>query len=132
MTQASENAVDVVVVGAGIAAFTAALAARRADCSVVVLEKAPEAFRGGNTRFTGGVFRFTYEGLDDLLPIVEGTDDASDVVVEPYPVEAFERDLQRVTGGRTDPLLSRVLIERSYETVGGWPISACASSSAAP
>jgi len=117
MTRVSEKAADVVVVGAGNAAFTAAIAARRAGCRVVVLEKAPEAFRGGNTRFTGGVFRFTYDGLDDLMPIVGGTDDASDVVVEPYPAEAFERDLQRVTGGRTDPLLSRVLIERSYETV---------------
>ena len=117
MTQPNENPADVVVVGAGNAAFTAALAARRAGCRVVVLEKAPEPFRGGNTRFTGGVFRFTYGGLDDLLPIIKDTDDASDVVVDPYSAEAFERDLQRVTGGRTDPLLSRVLIDRSYETV---------------
>jgi hypothetical protein len=63
------------------------------------------------------VFRFTYDGLDDLLSIVKDTDDASDVVVDPYPAEAFERDLQRVTGGRTDPLLSRALIDRSYKTV---------------
>ena len=117
MTHTEENPADVVVVGAGNAAFTAALAARRAGCDVVVLEKAPEPFRGGNTRFTGGVFRFTYGGLDDLLPIVKDTDDASDVIIDPYPAEAFARDLQRVTGGRTDPLLSRVLIERSYGTV---------------
>ena len=117
MTYSRENPVDVVVVGAGNAALTAALAARRAGCAVVVLEKAPEPFRGGNTRFTGGVFRFTYGGLDDLLPLVKGTDDASDVVVDAYRAEAFERDLQRVTGGRNDPLLSRVLIERSYDTV---------------
>jgi tricarballylate dehydrogenase len=117
MTYTKENPVDVVVVGAGNAALTAAIAARRAGCRVIVLEKAPNAFRGGNTRFTGGVFRFIYDGLDDLLPIVKDTDDASDVVVDPYPAEAFERDLRRVTGGRTDPLLSRVLIERSYDTV---------------
>ena len=85
MMHGKENPADVVVVGAGNAAFTAALAARRAGCEVVVLEKAPEPFRGGNTRFTGGVFRFTYGGLDDLLPIVKDTDDASDVVVDPYP-----------------------------------------------
>ena len=103
MTHAKENPADVVVIGAGNAAFTAALAARRAGCEVVVLEKAPEPFRGGNTRFTGGVFRFTYGGLDDLLPIVKDTDDASDVVVDPYPAEAFERDLQRVTGGPHRP-----------------------------
>src|SRR5579875_274864 len=84
--------------GAGNAALTAALAARRAGCSVRVLEKAPQPFRGGNTRFTGGVFRFTYQGLGDLLPIVGDADDAADVVVDPYPPEAFARDLQRVTG----------------------------------
>ncbi len=106
-----------VVIGAGNAAFTAAPAARRAGCAVTVLEKASEPIRGGNTRFTGGVFRLTYEGLDDLVPIVKNADDASDVVVDPYPAEAFERDLQRMAGGRTDPLLSRVLIERSYDTV---------------
>jgi tricarballylate dehydrogenase len=117
MRHTQENTADVIVIGAGNAAFTAALAARHTGCHVVVLEKAPEPFRGGNTRFTGGVFRFTYGGLDDLLPIVKDTDDASDVIVDPYPAEAFERDLQRVTGGRTDPLLSRVLIERSYDTV---------------
>jgi succinate dehydrogenase/fumarate reductase flavoprotein subunit len=49
MTHTKENPVDVVVIGAGNAAFTAALAARRAGCEVVVLEKAPEPFRGGNT-----------------------------------------------------------------------------------
>jgi len=47
----------------------------------------------------------------------QDTDDASDIVVDPYPVEAFERDLLRVTGGRTDPGLSRALIARSYDTV---------------
>jgi tricarballylate dehydrogenase len=117
MAQRPDRDADILVVGAGNAAFTAALAARQAGCSVRVLEKAPQEFRGGNTRFTGGVFRFTYGGLDDLLPIVKDTDAAADVVVDPYPPASFARDLQRVTGGRTDPLLSRVLIARSYDTV---------------
>ncbi|HJU16100.1 MAG TPA: FAD-dependent tricarballylate dehydrogenase TcuA [Stellaceae bacterium] len=108
---------DVLIVGAGNAAFTAALSARQAGCTVRVLEKAPQDFRGGNTRFTGGVFRFIYGGLDDLLPIVKDSDDAADVVVDPYPPEAFARDLERVTGGRADPVLARVLIARSYDTV---------------
>jgi tricarballylate dehydrogenase len=121
MKGTKENSGDVVIVGAGNTAFTAALAARRAGCDVVVLEKAPEAFRGSNTRFTGGVFRFIYDGLDDLLPIFKDTDDASDVVIDPYPAQSFERDLQRVSGGRADPLLSRALIDRSYDTARWMP-----------
>jgi tricarballylate dehydrogenase len=117
MSGARESESHILIVGAGNAALTAALAARERGCTVTVLEKAPEALRGGNTRFTGGVFRFTYDGVEDLLPIVGDKDDASDVVVDPYPEAAFERDLQRVTGGRSDPLLARVLIERSYPTV---------------
>ena len=53
---------DVIVVGAGNAAFTAALAARAEGARVLVLEKATQKLRGGNTRFTGGLFRCTYNG----------------------------------------------------------------------
>ena len=57
---------DVIVVGAGNAALCAALAAREHGASVLVLEKAPEHLRGGNTYFTGGGYRFPYRGLDDI------------------------------------------------------------------
>ena len=42
---------DVVVVGAGNAALCAAIAAREQGSSVLMLEKAPDYFRGGNTYF---------------------------------------------------------------------------------
>ena len=57
---------DVIVVGAGNAALCAAHAAREAGARVVMLERAPEAESGGNSRFTAGAFRFAYDGLDDL------------------------------------------------------------------
>ena len=66
---------DVVVAGAGNAALAAANSAREegADC-VLVLEKASEAERGGNTYFSGGLLRIAYgesRALEPLLPDVE-------------------------------------------------------------
>ena len=57
---------DVVVVGAGNAALCAALAAREHGARVLVLERAPEDEAGGNSRFTAGLMRVAYNGVDDL------------------------------------------------------------------
>ena len=62
--------VDVVVIGAGNAAMCAALAAREEGASVLVLERAPEDERGGNTRFTAGAIRCVYDGVDDLKALM--------------------------------------------------------------
>src|SRR5262249_53337652 len=56
----------VVVGGGGNAARCGALAARERGARVLVLEKAPEPERGGNSLFTAGGFRFAHHGLDDL------------------------------------------------------------------
>ncbi len=108
---------DVIVVGAGNAALTAALAARAEGVRVLVLEKAPPKLRGGNTRFTGGLFRCTYNGIDDLMALIGDNDDPSDVTVEPYTQEDFQHDINRVTAGQADPALTHTLISRSYDTV---------------
>lgn len=108
---------DVVVVGAGNAALTAAIAAKQAGSSVVVLEKAPRALRGGNTSFTGGVFRCVYNELDDLAQLVREHDDPDSVEIDPYTRDAYLADMMRVTGGKCDPALTDAMIDKSYETV---------------
>ena len=52
---------DVVVVGCGIAGLSAALSARECGAGVAVLERAPEAERGGNSRYSGAILRMASE-----------------------------------------------------------------------
>ena len=61
---------DVIVVGAGNAACCAAFAAREAGASVILLEAAPIDDCGGNSRYTGGLMRVVYNGVDDLAQII--------------------------------------------------------------
>ncbi len=112
---------DVVVVGAGNAALAAAVAARQAGAKrVVVLEKAPLEQRGGNTHYSGGIYRFAYDELAKLLPLLPADAPAEERNLEgfqTYLPADFRADLMRVTDGRTDPELSDLLISRSYDTV---------------
>ena len=103
---------DVVVVGAGNAAFSAAHAAREESARVLVLEKAPREWVGGNTYFTAGAIRTTYEGLGDLLPLLEDPDDGRTDRTElsSYTPEDFRADMERVTEGRCDDELTEILV----------------------
>jgi len=112
---------DVIVVGAGNAALAASVSARKAGARrVLVLEKAPEEERGGNTHFSGGLFRFAFDHVDELFRLVPDAEKdypGFTAGVEPYPAADFRKDLHSVTGGRTDPELSEILIGNSYDTV---------------
>src|SRR5258708_33983760 len=66
---------DVVVVGAGNAGLVAALAASEVGARVLVLEAAGESERGGNSRFSGGIFRFVHDGLESLRPLLGDSTD---------------------------------------------------------
>jgi tricarballylate dehydrogenase len=112
---------DVIVVGGGNAAFAAAVSAKENGAGrVLLLEKAPREKRGGNTHFSGAVFRFIYSQvgeLDRFVPTAEREYPGFHKGVQPYPVDVFRGDLMRVTQGRSDPELASILIENSYDTM---------------
>jgi len=118
MTSERKN-YDVVVVGAGNAALTAALAATSLGAKVAILEKAPEHLRGGNSYFTGGLFRFAYNGIEDiseLLPAIT-SEEKENIDVGSYKESEFYSDVMRVTEGLSDPSLLQNLTSKSFPTM---------------
>lgn len=109
---------DVLVVGSGNAGFSAALAAKDAGAErVIVVDKCPEEWAGGNTYFTAGAMRTVHSGLKDLLPIVNNVDDPSIIDLNPYTRDDFMSDMLRVTDGRCDPKLSQILVDDSNDAI---------------
>ncbi|MDO8534824.1 MAG: FAD-dependent tricarballylate dehydrogenase TcuA [Xanthobacteraceae bacterium] len=113
------SASAVVVVGAGNAAFCAALAAAEHGVSVLILERAPENEAGGNSRFTAGAFRCVYDGIDDLKALMPDLteEEIANTDFGTYTEGKFFDDMGRVTEYRTDPDLCELLVTRSKETM---------------
>ena len=96
---------DVLVIGGGNAALCAALMAREAGASVLLLEAAPRDWRGGNSQHTRNL-RCMHDAPQDVL-------------VDAYPEEEYWQDLLKVTGGLTDETLARLAI-RASSTCRDW------------
>lgn len=111
------EAVDVVVVGGGNAGFTAAHAAAVRGRKVVLLEKGSEDSAGGNSFYTAGATRIAHSGLADLLDWVEPDERHTRTEVPPYSADEYAADLAKVTEGRNDPELTKVLVEESQPTL---------------
>ncbi len=111
---------DVLVVGAGNAAISAAVAAREQGADVVVLEKAPKSQRGGNSALTVHM-RFPYRGMEDLLPLLSdiGEEETRSLTerVSAYTESDYYDDIMGVTDGQSDPILAQILVTEAYKTV---------------
>jgi tricarballylate dehydrogenase len=90
---------DVLVIGGGNAALCAALMAREAGASVLLLESAPRSWRGGNSMHVRNL-RCMHDAPQDVL-------------VEAYSEEEYWQDLLKVTGGLTNEALARLVIRHS-------------------
>lgn len=120
---------DVLIVGGGNAGFSAAISAAETLSSsssspskpprVLLIDKCPESWAGGNSYFTAGAMRCAHGGLPDVLPLVNNVDAAlaDRIDLAPYTAEDFLADMDRVTGGRYDRVLGRRLVDDSNETV---------------
>jgi tricarballylate dehydrogenase len=114
-----EQVADVIVVGAGNAAFCAALAACESGAKVLVLEAAPEEESGGNSRFTAGSIRVAYDGIDDIKTLVPDLTPAEIETTDfgAYTKAQFFDDMSRVTQHRADPDLVEALVNNSFATL---------------
>jgi len=90
---------DVIVVGGGNAALSAAMAARHAAERVLILERAPEHMRGGNSRHTRNI-RCAHPAADEFFSA-------------PYSEEELLEDLISVTGGPNNLDLAKYAIRES-------------------
>lgn len=107
---------DVIVAGGGNAALVAAIAAHEKGAKVLILEKAPPEWRGGNTYFTTGSFRVGFENAQEimfrLMPNIPRSQIETFDIAD-YPKDRFYNDAMRLTEGRADPQQLELVVEES-------------------
>ncbi|MFQ5344013.1 MAG: FAD-dependent tricarballylate dehydrogenase TcuA [Anaerolineae bacterium] len=109
---------EVIVVGGGNAALTAAISAMEAGARVLIVEKAPQTERGGNTKSTAS-YRFAYNGLEDVRSVMpQLTDEEADSIeVGQFTTDQYYNHLMLVSDGLADPEFTQVLVNESYSTI---------------
>ena len=82
---------DVLVVGGGNAGFPAAVASAQAGAKkVIIVDKCPEDWAGGNSYFTAGAMRIVHNGVSDLLSVVNNCDDATSSNPKQSPSQIYD------------------------------------------
>src|SRR5690625_4233900 len=110
---------DVVVVGTGNAALSAALSAGEDGLKVLMVEKGPKHKRGGNSFFTDGAIRTAYGDKEGLSRVIDSLSESELEKIElpEYTEEDYYGDIMKVTQGKSDPALADHLSSKSYETI---------------
>ncbi|MFC1929853.1 FAD-dependent tricarballylate dehydrogenase TcuA [Chloroflexota bacterium] len=108
---------DVIVVGAGNAGLCSALSANECGAKVIILEKAPQALRGGNSCYTLTT-RLPYRGAEDIIALIP---DMSKTEIEErdfnsYSEADFYADLMRATRGKVDSEIAEIVAHNAYST----------------
>ncbi|PYI27888.1 FAD/NAD(P)-binding domain-containing protein [Aspergillus indologenus CBS 114.80] len=113
------NRYDVLVVGGGNAALVAALSAHHAGARVAIFEAASQAERGGNSRFSSGIFRIPHDGLDSLKHLLhpKAAADVAYCRMRPYTAEMYRGDVERTSKGQCDRAQLAVMLAGAFETV---------------
>ena len=109
----------VAIIGGGNAALCAAISAREQGAETHVFERAPFELRGGNSRFTAGAIRTTYDGVEQLRELMPDLSDSEFANADfgSYSDTDFFADLGRLTQYRTDPDLAELLVNQSFPTL---------------
>ncbi|KAH6720379.1 flavoprotein subunit of succinate dehydrogenase/fumarate reductase [Leptodontidium sp. MPI-SDFR-AT-0119] len=111
---------NVIVVGGGNAGFCAAISAAQSGArNVLLIDKCPEEWAGGNSYFTAGAMRTAHSGLKDVLPLVNNVDAemAKLIDLESYTRDDFLADMERITHGKYDRELGKTLVEESTSAI---------------
>jgi tricarballylate dehydrogenase len=95
---------DVIVVGGGNAGLVSAISAiEHGARSLLLIERSSRELRGGNSRYTRDI-RYAHEDVDAFTTGV-------------YSRDEMLNDILRVTGGKTNIELAKLVVERSQELV---------------
>ncbi len=110
---------DVVIVGSGNAALSAGIAASEEGARVLMIEKADKKMCGGNTKYTAGAMRFTYNESDELLPLLANPDDPRVARADfgSYTQDKFKSDLLGFNDGAPLTPEQEILVTQSYDTM---------------
>ena len=109
----------VIIVGSGNAALCAGIASLEKGADVTIYEKADKKMSGGNTKYTAGAMRFSYDSGEQLIPLLKNKGDIrlKDTDFGSYSKKQFSLDLLNFNDGRALSNEQTLLVSKSFETM---------------